>query len=522
MLIGTKDHITDIDELRAMLHAERATIAALSEQLRRRDDSLTKRDSLIERLRAENKRLRQVQFGASSERLDPAQRALFDESVDEEVAENEAAIEQIELGDAATKAPRPERRQPKRLPLPEHLPRVEQRIEPASCDCDVCGGALHTIGEEVSEKLDVKPAEYFVRRIIRPKLACRACATIHTPPTLPSIIERGIPTENLLANVAVHKYMDHLPGYRQCEMMSRSGVTIPTSTLSSWIGCVGFALDPLATLMRDLLRTEKVVHADETPVQMLAPGNGKTKTAYLFAYRRGEIEEPPIIVYDFAENRSGKHARSFLDGYGGALVVDDYSGYKAFFEGGAVREIACWAHARRKFFELHTANKSAIAAEALTRIAAIYVIEKDASTLDAPARHELRQKESRPLVEGLFKWLEELLPKVNSGSGTAKAINYLLRRKPAFTAFLDDGCFPIDNNPVENAIRPIALGRKNWLFAGSLRAGQRAANIMSLIQTAKANGHEPVAYLTDVLKRLPSQPQDRLHELLPHVWKPTA
>lgn len=368
----------------------------------------------------------------------------------------------------------------------------------------------------------MKPAEYFVRRIIRPKLACRACETMHTPAALPAIIDGGIPAPALLAQVLVGKYADHQPLYRQREMVLRAGIDLPISTLSSWVGACGYALEPLVACLRQELRTDKVVHADETPVQMLAPGHGKTKTAYLFAYRRGEIEEPPIIVYDYAETRSGKHVRSFLEGYGGALVVDDYVGYKAFFEAGHVREIACWAHARRKFFELHQANQSTIAAEALARMADLYAIEATAKTLDAPARHALRQERSRPIVEGLLQWLTGLRPKVNSGSGAAKAIDYLLRRKSAFTAFLDDGCFPIDNNPVENAIRPIALGRKNWLFAGSLESGQRAANIMSLIQTAKANGHNPMAYLTDVLERLPAQPNDRLNEILPHLWKQRA
>ena len=558
MLIGAHDHITDIEELRVAMLAEIArrdvelaqrdvelarrdaelarrdselavrdatlsqlgtAVAERDERIARLDDIVTKRDQVIESLEASIARLTKLKFGMKSERFDPAQASLFEAAIDEEIAASESALEELKEA-LAPKTARPERRQPKRQPLPEHLPRVEQRIEPASCDCDICGGALHTIGEEVSEKLDVKPAEYFVRRIIRPKLACRVCETVQTPPALPSIIDGGIPAPGLLAQVMVHKYADHLPLTRQREMVQRSGVDLPVSTLSSWVGATGFALEPLVALLRQELRTEKVVHADETPVQMLAPGNGKTKTAYLFAYRRGEIEEPPIIVYDYAENRSGKHVRSFLDGYGGALVVDDYAGYKAFFKEGAVREIACWAHARRKFFELHAANKSPVAAEALARIATLYDIEAEARSMDAPARHALRQARSRPAVDSLFQWLESLRLKVNSGSGTAKAMDYLLRRKPAFTAFLEDGCFPIDNNPVENAIRPIAVGRKNWLFTGSLEAGQRAANIMSLIQTAKANGHDPMAYLADVLERLPSQTQGTLHELLPHVWKP--
>ena len=240
------------------------------------------------------------------------------------------------------------------------------------------------------------------------------------------------------------------------------------------------------------------------------------------AIRRGEIGVAPIIVFDFATSRSGSNARRFLEHYGGALVVDDYAGYKHLFQTTPMREVACWAHARRNFFELHKANQSIIAAEALTRIGALYEVEREAKDIDTQARHTHRQQHAKPKVEALFDWLARLRPSVNTGAASAKAIDYLLRRKPAFTAYLDDGAFPIDNNPFENAIRPIALGRKNWLFAGSEQAGQRAANVMTLIQTAKANGHDPHAYLRDVLTRLPSHKNSRIGELLPHTWQPAS
>jgi hypothetical protein len=276
-----------------------------------------------------------------------------------------------------------------------------------------------------------------------------------------------------------------------------------------------------------------VIHADETPVQVLhaggskakgSDGKRKTRTGYLFAYRRGETDEPPIIVYDFAESRSGEHASRFLDPYAGALVVDDYAGYKALFarehEGKRLRELACWAHARRKFFELHAANGSAIGAEALRRIGALYDVEREAKDFDAETRHAHRQAHARPKVEGFLAWLTELRPKISEGSATAKAFDYVLRRQASFVAYLDDGRYPIDNNPVENAIRPIALGRKNWMFAGSLQAGQRAANIMSLLHTARANGHNPFEYLRNVLERLPTTLDKDISTLLPHAWKP--
>jgi transposase len=526
MSLAAFDHITDIDALRAAMRAEiakrdaeigqrDAVIATYETVLGKRDREIRLQSTRIEQLTQVIAKLQRLHFAARSEKFDPNQQALFDAAFGSDIGAIQAEL------DVLRPVPR-ERAQPKRQPLPPELPRVEERIEPTSCFCGACGGELHCIGEEVSEKLDVKPIEFFVRRIIRPKLACRGCETMHTPPTLPAIIERGIAAPGLLAHILISKYADHLPLNRQSEMLARSGVTLPVSTLSEWVGATGFALQPLVDALRSELHRCSVLHADETPVQLLAPGKGKTQTAYLFAYRRGEIAEPPIIVFDFAENRSGSHARRFLADYGGALVVDDYAGYKSLFQSTPMREIGCWAHARRKFFELHDANKSVLAAEALTRIGAIYVAEREADGMNADARHAHREQHARPRVDALFAWLESLRPNINSGSATAKAVDYLLRRKAAFTAYLDDGRFPIDNNPVENAIRPIALGRKNWLFAGSALAGQRAANIMSLIQTAKANGHDPHAYLRDVLTRLPTQLNSRISELLPHTWQPTS
>ncbi len=513
MTAAVLNAIAEITDIEVMRDTATRVIAELQSAIAKRDAALKRKSTHIEHLELLLATLRRQRFGARSEQFNTEQHGLWDAALDEDIAATATEVEQ------STKAPR-ERAQPKRQALPAELPRVEERIEPVSCTCGACGGELHSIGEEVSEKLDLKPVEFFVRRIIRPKLACRTCETIQTPPTLPAIIERGIPAPGLLAHVLISKYADHLPLNRQGEMLGRSGVDLPVSTLSEWVGVTGFALQPLVDALRDELHRACVVHADETPVQMLDPGRGKTKTAYLFAYRRGEIAEPPIIVFDFADNRSGAHARRFLADYRGALVVDDYAGYKHLFQATPMRELGCWAHARRKFFELHEANQSPLAAEVIPRIAALYEVEREAKGMTADDRHAHRQAHARPKVEALLDWLEGLRPKINSGSATAKAVDYLLRRKAAFTAYLDDGRFPVDNNPVENAIRPVALGRKNWLFAGSLLAGQRAANIMSLIQTAKANGHDPHAYLRDVLTRLPTQLNSRIGELLPHTWHP--
>jgi transposase len=523
------DPHTELEMLRAEITKRDAEIRKRDAQIRDRDAEIAKHETVlgkrdreirlqaarIEQLAQVIAKFQRMQFAARSEKFDPTQQALFDDAFGADLGATQAEL------DVLRTTPR-ERAQPKRQPLPPKLPRVEERIEPASCTCSACGGELHCIGEEVSEKLDVKPIEFFVRKIIRAKLACRGCETIHTPPALPALIERGIAAPGLLAHVLIGKYADHLPLYRQSDMLARSGVTLPVSTLSEWVGATGFALQPLVDALRSELHRSSVLHADETPVQLLTPGKGRTQTAYLFAYRRGEIDEPPIIVYDFAENRSGANARRFLADYGGALVVDDYAGYKSLFQSTPMREIGCWAHARRKFFELHEANKSTLAAEALTRIGAIYAVEREADGMNHDARHANREQYARPKIDALFGWLEGLRPKINSGSATAKAFDYLLRRKAAFMAYLDDGRFPIDNNPVENAIRPVALGRKNWLFAGSALAGQRAANIMSLIQSAKANSHDPHAYLRDVLTRLPTQLNSRIGDLLPHSWQPAT
>jgi transposase len=371
----------------------------------------------------------------------------------------------------------------------------------------------------VSEKLDCKPLEFFVRREVYPQYACRACETVIAEPVAPAILDRGSAAPGLLAQVVIAKYTDHLPLYRQEALYARSGVELSRTTLAEWVGAVGVALAPLCAALRAELLTRSVLHADETPVAQLDPGTGKTKRCYLFAYR--SAEGAPVVVFDYRPSRSGSHARDFLGPWRGALMVDEYAGYKALWDFG-VTELGCWAHARRKFFELEAANKSVLAAEALTRIGKLYQIEAQVADSDAAARYAHRLQHARSEVDALFEWLTAIRSKVSDGSGTANAIDYALRRQAALRRYLDDGRYPIDNNALENAIRPIALGRKNWLFAGSARAGERAAAIMSLIATAKANGHDPHAWLTGVLTRLPTTLDRDIGELLPHTWKPSS
>jgi hypothetical protein len=296
-------------------------------------------------------------------------------------------------------------------------------------------------------------------------------------------------------------------------------LALPRSTLAQWVGMCGVQLQPLVDALRAVLLTRPVLHADETPVAMLKPGLGKTHRAYLWSYATTQFDALRGVVYDFAETRGGRHAAAFLGDWTGQLVCDDYAGYKALFAGG-VTEVGCMAHARRKFHDLWANHKSQLAEDALKLFGQLYDVEREVQALDADQRYRIRQLRSRPMADALHQWLILHRQKVPDGSATARAIDYSLKRWLALIRYLDDGTLPIDNNWVENRIRPIALGRSNWLFAGSLRAGQRAAAVMSLIQSAKLNGHDPYHYLKDVLTRLPTHPNSRIDALLPHRWDP--
>ncbi len=488
---------------------------ALAALLAQKDHAIKHRDLKIAQLTHEMATLKRWTFGKRSEQVEGLQRSLLEESIDEDLEAIAVELDQLK----ATPAERP-KGIPKRAALPKDLPRIEIRHEPDSTICG-CGCTLKRIGEDVSEKLDFIPGVLQVERHIRGKWVCERCETLTQAPVPPQVIDKGIPTAGLVAQVLVAKYADHQPLYRQEEIFGRAGFPIPRSTQGQWVGASGVKLTPLYDLMKSLLLKRSVLHADETPVPMLKPGLKRTHRSYLWAYGTTTFDPEQMVVYDFAEGRGGEHARTFLGEWRGALVCDDYKGYDALFRGG-VTEVGCMAHARRKLHGLHVNEKSAIAAEALELYGALYGVEREAKelTLDAEGRRELRQRKAKPVAEALKTWLEAKLAQVPEGSATAKAILYSLRRWSALTRYLDDGSLPIDNNWVENRIRPIALGRNNWLFAGSARAGRRAAVVMSLIQSARLNDHDPYAYLRDVLERLPLTPEHRLQELLPHVWKP--
>ena len=512
------DAVAARDDARIERDMARAQIQQQAQLIDARERTISHRDAQIAALTAEIARLRRLQFSAKSERMDPAQRALFEETMAADIAAVEAQLEaiQAEGEDAAATQQRRSRAVARRKPLPEHLERVETRHAPETCTCPQCQGTLVAIGEHVSEKLACKPLEFYVKRDVYPQYACRVCEQVVAEPVAPAIIDRGQADASLLAQVAIAKYVDHLPLYRQKAIYARSGITLARTTLAEWVGAVGVALQPLADRLGEQLRQQPVLHADETPVQLLDPGAGKTRRAYLFAYgsARHPGAGPPKVVFEFQPSRSGQHARDFLGSWRGALMVDDYGGYKASFTQ-SVTELACWAHARRKWFDLHQASGSAIAAEALARIAVLYRIEEQARDMTAEARRVHRQQHAVPALATLKQWLDALQPKVMGNSGTAKALAYTLRRWDALARYVDDGGYPIDNNAIENAIRPIALGRKNWLFAGSEQAGRRAAAIMSLVATARANGLDPHAWLTDTLTRLPTTLNRDIDGLLP-------
>lgn len=491
-------------------------------QLQAKDAELRAKDLKIQALTLELAHLRRIRYGVKNEALAALQQDLFDETRDTDRAAIEAEIAQLANAQPCTIAVKPKRPRAGRQPLPAHLPRIEHRHEPESCICGGCGQDLVKIGEDVSEQLDIEPAKFFVHRHIRPQYACRRCETVSAAPIPPAVIDGGMAAVGLLTWVMISKYLDHLPLYRLEQIAARDQVVLARSTLAEWVGRVGVALQPLADRLIGHLLRGNTLHVDETPVAQLDPGSGKTRKAYLWAYRSNDLEPgPKIIIFDYQISRSGQHPRQFLDAWQGSLLVDNYGGYKALFapandkpsEG--VVELGCWAHVRRKFFDLHQANASPMALEALQRIAVLYRIEADARGFDHSARQQCRAENSRPALDALYDWLLQNLVRAAPGSGAAKALNYTLKRWPALIRYAETGHLPMDNNPVENTIRTIALGKKNWLFVGSERAGRRAAAIQSLLGTAKLNGLDSAAWLKDTLEKLPAWPNRRIDELLP-------
>jgi transposase len=489
----------------------------------RRDAEIKFKDAKLERITFELARYKAWRFAARTERMNAAQRQMFEDTASEDEADLQAQLEALQAS-AAEQQQKPAdnpKRQPRRQKLPENLRRIEHRHEPADTTC-ACGTVMQRVGEDVSERLDIIPAEFIAHRHVRGKWACRCCQTLVQEPVAPQVVDKGQPTAGLVAHTLVARFVNHLPYYRQEQINARSGVHTPRSTLASWAGAGGASLMPLYEALREFVLKAKVLHADETPVAMLDPGAGKTHKAYVWTYARGALDATPAVVYDFSTGRAGRHPIEFLGRWSGTLTCDDYAGYNAVLKLHGRTEAGCLAHARRKFDELAKAGASEVAKQALQRIAWLYRIEGEFATMAGAERLAARKRRSVPLWEELHAWLRLERTRVPDGGGIAAAIDYSLRRWEALGEFLRNGDVAIDNNHIENQMRPWAMGRKAWLFAGSELAGKRAAMVMSLVQSARLNGIEPWLYLKDVLERLLEHPNHRIDELLPHRWKLSA
>jgi transposase len=523
----------DIETLRALILVERAERMQIDAQAARLQTEAAHLQQEVARLTALNERLdhiiaqlRRLQFGKRSEALDPDQLKLGLEDLEGAAAEVEA---EEEKDDPELMAERTRRRRQGRPSLPDHLPQVEVVIEPASTTCPCCAGPMHVIGEDVSRRLDVVPAQYRVLVTRRPKYACRGCGgTVVQAPAPARLIEGGLPTERLVAQVLVDKYADHCPLYRQVQGFARQGIELDRSTLAFWTGYAAAELKPLWRWMREALLGSSRLFVDETRAPVLDPGRGRTKTGYFWAIARDDRgcggSDPPAVVYTYAPGRGADHAIALLKDFTGILQTDGYGAYKTLVDADRPRRAItlahCWAHARRRFFELAKGGAAPIASEALRHIAGLYAIEADIRGQNAETRKAVRQERARPLALDLKLWLEARLKEVSGRSPVAEAIRYTLARWDGLTRFLDDGRIEVDSNPVERTIRPIALNRKNSLFAGSDEGAENWAVLATLIECCKLHGVNPSSYLTDVLTRLVNgHLESRLGELTPWAWQ---
>ena len=508
---------TDVAALHALVAAARAERdAALVE----RDHALSQNDRLRHLLR----QLQRAQFGRHSEKLDPEQLRLALEDIEQVIAANEADDDKKDKVAARARA---DKRRVNRGALPGHLPRVHVTIEPDDSNCPCCRAPMRVIGEDTSQRLDVIPAQYRVIVTHRPKYACRACAeAVVQAPAPERLIKGGLPTEAMVAAVLVAKYAWHLPLYRQSQMLVAQGLDIKRSILAFWVGYAAAELKPIYLRLREIILASGRIAVDETVAPVLDPGRGRVKKGYFWAIARDDRPwggtDPPAIAYRYAPGRGAIHALELLGSYCGIVQCDGYAAYKAIAGRAGEEAITlafCWAHLRRKFFDIAKDGNAPIAGEALERIAALYAIEKTIRGRGADARRIVRQERSRPLVVGLRAWLELQLTRVSGKAVIADAIRYALHHWDGLTRFLDDGRIELDTNAVERGIRPIVLNRKNALFAGHDQGAENWACIASLIETCKLNGVDPQAYFADVLTSLVNLwPVARLDELMPWAW----
>jgi len=518
---------TDIVALHEIILAQAAEAEARAAELAAAKAGLLAKALEVEQLKLQIARLRRMQFGRSSEKIERTieqlELRLEELETAAPVACDDASLANGEQPPAVEPSPPPERKTSRRRALPSYLPAREVVHEP-SCTCPACGGEMRKVGEDVSEILDYIPGHFEIIRHIRPAFSCRRCETMvqREMPSLP--IERGQAGAGLLAHILVSKYCDHLPLYRQSGIYAREGVELDRATMAAWVGKVTALAAPLVEAVADHVMAAEKLHVDDTPVPVLAPGTGKTKTGRLWVYLRDERpfggRAPPAVVYRYSPDRKAEHPRAQLADFHGFLQADGYSGFAALYEAAnrepaRVSEVACWAHVRRNFYDIHVATNAPIAGEALQRIGQLFDIERAAMGRPPEQRRLLRHSSARPMMDGLAAFLDASLTQISGRSELAKAIRYARSRWTALTRYLDDGTLEISNNAAERAIRPLALGRKNYLFAGSDAGGARAAAAYTLVETAKLNGLDPEAYLRAVIGRIADHPINRIAELLP-------
>lgn len=498
----------DVEALQALILAERAAHAAEAERLRQ----------II-------KEMQRHRFGRRAESLPVDQLELALEEVQQEVAAQAAGEEALE---PERRMERAAKRRSNRGALPEHLPRIETVVDVEDKTCPCCAGALHLIGEDRAERLDIVPAQLRVLVVRRPKYACRACEDVVVQSPAPArLIDGGIPTEATVAHVVVSKYADHLPLYRQAQIYGRQGIKLDRSTLADWTGRAAFLLRPVHEHLLATLRRSPKLFADETTAPVLDPGRGCTKTGQLWAYARDDRpwggSDPPAVAYVYAPDRKAERPMAHLAGFSGVLQVDGYGGYRPLAEKGQVQLAFCWAHVRRRFYELAAAGPAPIASETLDRIKTLYAVEAEIRGLDPDARRALRHEKSLPAIQALEPWLRAKLETISQKTKLAEAIRYALSRWAGLTLFLDDGRIELDNNIVERSIRPLALNRKNSLFAGSDAGADHWAILASLVETAKLNDIDPQAYITSIISRIvEGHPQSQIEQLMPWNCPPQS